>query len=537
MQRIWILLAFMISFCGKAQIQSSIYEDGILLEKRNFGDSLALTIYLRSKHQAWVENGYLFSGLDSIQLLDTTASIFLHKGEKVPHELPGLSRKKLLSQISRQLEDFSESGYPFARIKLDRSSIRSGSLYGELAIDPGPEITNDSIHFFSKVKTNKSYIYQLLDVVPNAPFKESSYQNIESRFDRSPFLNFAGRKDISFQNKKAKIFLDVEELKTNTFQGVLGLQQSNDRSPSVVGSLDLNILNLFRSGKELTFFWERFSESSQKLDIYYKHPFFLNSKIHPVFAFSLLKQDTSFLTRQVNIGLSTFISPKTSLEIAFENTNGSLITTNEDVLRDRDLADFKRNLYRLKISKGHFNTLSTLQNDWVWSVAILGGNKTITRNVSLPATYYDTINLETNFFRYDMRLGYQYSIGKRQTIFNEIRSGGIVNDEILTNELIRVGGLQTLRGFDEKIFFTEYYALSRLELRSFFERGSYAYVFYDQLLFRRGDENQSPFGVGLGFVLSTSSGQFNFALASGNSTNQNISFSDMKVHFGYISRF
>ena len=65
----------------------------------------------------------------------------------------------------------------------------------------------------------------------------------------------------------------------------------------------------------------------------------------------------------------------------------------------------------------------------------------------------------------------------------------------------------------------------------------FMYVFYDQLWYRRASNDDAPFGIGLGFVLATSTGQFSFALAGGQSENQNLSFSEVRAHFGFISRF
>ena len=113
----------------------------------------------------------------------------------------------------------------------------------------------------------------------------------------------------------------------------------------------------------------------------------------------------------------------------------------------------------------------------------------------------------------------------------------LYNDELLTNELYRLGGLNSIRGFNEKEFFAKNYLSSRIELRSFFEQGSYLYVFYDQLFYKRDALTDSPIGLGLGFALETRSGQFNFALASGNSNQQSISFDELRAHFGYTATF
>ena len=140
-------------------------------------------------------------------------------------------------------------------------------------------------------------------------------------------------------------------------------------------------------------------------------------------------------------------------------------------------------------------------------------------------------------YRFEGMLTFQRTLLRRQAIYQELSTGWIENAELLTNELYRLGGLQTLRGFNEKEVFAQQYFLSRLEFRSFFEEESYFFAFYDQIVYRLGNQIDYPFGFGLGFALDTSSGQFTFAIAAGKSENQPLSFNNMKAHFGYVSRF
>ncbi len=126
---------------------------------------------------------------------------------------------------------------------------------------------------------------------------------------------------------------------------------------------------------------------------------------------------------------------------------------------------------------------------------------------------------------------------RRQAFFHHLSARLVQNSELLTNELYRSGGLSSIRGFNEKFFFADRYISSRMEFRSFFEDRSYLYVLYDQLFYGRNNFGENPFGIGIGFALATSSGQFSFVLAAGKSKSQKIDFSGIKAHFGYVSRF
>ncbi|MEO9483271.1 MAG: hypothetical protein ABJG47_07495 [Ekhidna sp.] len=537
MQRILIPLFFVLALYSKAQIQSQLYVDGKVFDELQISDSMKLVEHVNKLQVAWVKNGFFFSGVDSVKQVPNAVSVFLHKGEKWKAELKNFKGSQLTSYLTRQLKSYVNGGYPFASIKLDSGILENSILKSSLVIDPGPSINYDSAYFFTVLKTNESYVYQLLDIEPGNPFSERDYRTIEQKIERSSFLTIQRPTDLSFKNNKAKTYLDIKEHASSTFQGVIGLQQIQNGKTTAVGALELDVQNLFRSGKQFKFAWERFAEESQSLNIFYKHPFFLNSKLSPSFSFGILKQDTTFLTRRTSVGLNTYVAPKIELSFEFETTNGTLISSDVSVIANTGLADFKRKTYNVQLSKGHFSSLGKLKNDIIWRFSSSGGTKKIQENISLPDSYYDSIRLETNFYRFEADIAYQIKILKRQSFFHHIRAGTLQSEELLSNELYRLGGLNSLRGFNEKQFFGKSYVLSRVEFRSFFENRSYAYVFYDHLFFSRELRTDQPYGVGLGFALATSTGQFSFALAVGNSADQNISFSAMKAHFGYISRF
>ena len=343
--------------------------------------------------------------------------------------------------------------------------------------------------------------------------------------------------DVSFSRGKARIYLDLEEETTNSFKGVLGLQQNQQGGTSLVGSIALSAKNLFSSGHQFKLNWESFAENSQKLDLYYLHAFPLKARISPHFGFSLIKQDTTFITRTTRIGVNTFIGSKVELQLIYEGSRGSLISPTVEELELQDLADYRRSFYEIGISKGFPALLNSYRRGISWSVGVGIGSKEIERNGSIPRSFYDTLSLRTDFFRLNGRFTFQIKVAKRQAIYHDIQVGILENQQLLVNELYRIGGLSTLRGFNEQNFFAKNYGLSRLEFRSFFENESYLYAFYDQLVFQREAELSNPFGIGLGFALDTSTGQFSFALGAGKDENQNLAFSELRVHFGFTTKF
>ncbi|SNS53719.1 hypothetical protein SAMN05421640_0571 [Ekhidna lutea] len=535
MQRIFILLFFINGIGLHAQVPSQIFVDNERKENRSFKDTLDLVTHIRKYQIDWLDRGYFFTGVDSVNSGDTV-NIYLHKGDKYTYKSSELGRSRLHGKLKNVLIDHINNGYPFASIRLDSIQMVESTLMPKVSINTGPLIRYDSAFLFKDITTDRGYMYKLLDIVPEDRFSERNYRSIQKKMRRTSILHLDRPTDISFKNEKATVFLDISENESNSFQGVLGLQQVDAGNTVFVGNLALDIQNLFKSGKQFQFTWERFSAESQQLDIYYKHPFILESSISPSFNLNILKQDTTFLTRTLALGLYTYISPSSELHLEYEQTNGTLLSTDLSTIANAGLADFTRTTYGARISSGNIRTLQKLNENVVWNAGMSLGNKKVNRNLNLPDVYYDSIDIETEFYRLNAQIAYQVRILRKQAFYNDIDVGMLINDQLLTNEMYRRGGLQSLRGFNERSIFAEKYLLSRSEFRSFFEEESYLQVFYDQMLVTGKVHANYLFGFGLGFALATSSGQFSFALAVGNSGGQ-TSFSEIKVHFGYISRF
>ncbi len=65
------------------------------------------------------------------------------------------------------------------------------------------------------------------------------------------------------------------------------------------------------------------------------------------------------------------------------------------------------------------------------------------------------------------------------------QSGFIENENLFTNELFRIGGLKTLRGFDEESLTASAYSIFTLEFRYLFDINSYFHVFFDGAYYER----------------------------------------------------
>jgi len=114
-------------------------------------------------------------------------------------------------------------------------------------------------------------------------------------------------------------------------------------------------------------------------------------------------------------------------------------------------------------------------------------------------------------------------------------------DQLLTNELFRIGGFSDFRGFNEESIYASTYSILTLEWRLLLERNSFLSVFWNKAYVENSSGNKTtydqPMGFGAGFSFQTKAGIFALSYALGQEMGNPIQFSQAKIHFGYMARF
>ena len=527
--------------------QVSVFVDGKPFKNLKPIENDSLHLFSnRILNEFWRE-GYLFAAQDSLVHAPDMSTLYLHRGSKVNIVVDSVMMEETqvkmspsYNTIGSYLEHLVDAGYPFAMLSWDSLYTgKKGQVHGVLELKSGPFIENDTIHLLSSIETRKDFIQRTLDMRVGEPYSESGFQNIPRKIRRVSFLKLKSLPDIGFSGGKAKVYLDVQELPASSFEGVIGFlpNQAQGDKLQVTGYLDLQLANLFSTGRALSMKWQKFSFQSQQLDLAYHHPYLFNSKILLDFGFNLVKQDTTFINRRLEFGVGTYLWKNIIFNGNYNRFSGNLTTSNSDIIQDQGIADYKTDLYTVNLSNSIREDDFQFTNDWTFRMGFSVGKKSIERNPNVPTSFYDSIDQETTLFKFDLSSSIQRVLFGKTALFYRLTTGGIENKEILKNELYRIGGLKSLRGFNENFFYAQYFVSNRIELRQYFESRSYFMAFYDNMFYKTNSFTDIPMGLGVGFSLATSNGLFNFAYALGSSDQQAFSFTESKIHFGYISRF
>ncbi|WP_332911626.1 BamA/TamA family outer membrane protein [Algoriphagus boritolerans] len=220
---------------------------------------------------------------------------------------------------------------------------------------------------------------------------------------------------------------------------------------------------------------------------------------------------------------------------------GDLLAT-DDLSLDQELPssiDYRWNQYGIGLDWDKLDSPVSPRRGSRFQGTFSLGNKRILQNTGLPEELYS--GLEESSAQYQGWFSGEKHVFIKSSWGMWIRGVGgfLQNQNLFLNELYRLGGLKSIRGFNEKNFFAKNFGYLNLEQRLFFDQNSFLIVFADLGIVENpynSPKIDRPFSFGTGINLDTDGGLFSFVLAIGKSS-ASISFSYSRIHFGYLARF
>ncbi len=451
-----------------------------------------------------------------------------------------------VARMEKSLLSFAErNGYPFASLKLDSLRIDENQIGASLNLDLGPLILFDSLDIKSDFKLKARFLGNYLGIVQGSPYDQRKIDYLGQRLRNLPYLRLSEASTLTFQNSEATLHLKVQKRPVNQIDGIIGFLPNSNKSNGllITGQVDIDLLNPFGWGKKIGLHWQKLSEETQNLNLLYAHPNVLGSPLNFDFAFDFLKQDTLFtklifdLKIGYNLGGNSFLN-------AFSSSEGTDLIGTPKITNNElpSVVDFDLTSYGFGFDWNNFDDPFLISKGTGFNLKASTGNKKISRNVGLPSAVYEGVDLKTLQYTFELNFQNYLRLKNNFVLVNKLRGGLKANDQLFRNDAFRLGGLKTIRGFNENFFFATKYALATLEGRLLFDESSYLLLFSD-LAYLRGEFRTSPtsdwaLGLGAGLSFATSSGIFNFIYGLGSSQNTGrFNFNQSKIHFGYTARF
>ncbi|KAA5542317.1 BamA/OMP85 family outer membrane protein [Adhaeribacter rhizoryzae] len=441
------------------------------------------------------------------------------------------------------------SGYPFARIYLDSVQIQNNEIDATVVLDKGRLMVFDTLQLEGNTRTTKRFLSKYLQLYPGQAYNQQKVARVQQLLRQLPYIEIIRPAQVHFSENKATLVLFLNDKKANQLDGIVGFlpdPNSQSRKFLINGEITLNIRNMRGSGKQLGLQWRKVERASQLLDANYVHPNILGSPFELSGRFNLHKQDSTFITLRPRLELSYYTLHGSRVSFFTQMRSSRLLLSPAGVRNLKDtlqLADVKYNAYGISYQRNTLDDIYFPRQGYQTDVQLAVGNKNILRNNAFEQSYYDTISLRTTQLTGAWRGEYYHQLTKNSVILTRLQGETLFNKRLYLNDLFRLGGLTSIRGFTDFSFYASTYAVGTLEYRFYTAPDSYLLLFYDQGYYRRdipqNKTQQYPFGLGGGISFSTGAGIFQFVYSVGRSRElkQPISLNFSKIHFGIVSRF
>jgi len=442
------------------------------------------------------------------------------------------------------LDELEKKGYPFAKIVVNSLGLEispdssSSSVQLNVTLEPNLKAVISKIEIEGNENTSADVILREIKVKSGDIFYPENNRLLTSRLNRLRFFEPVPDPEFYFNEGKEGILkITVKETNTNNFDGIVGYipPAQNEETGYLTGLVNINMRNLFGTGRNFSFKWQQLDRNSQELDLRYLEPFLFGLPLNISPRLYQRKQDTVYVDRFVevtadyqtgeNFSFSATFASQSIIPTLFEKPvftvyNSSILTGGVGLRYDT------RDDPVSPVSGINFFSSFSISNK-----KINGPAEFITPNQVLQ------VNLKKINFDFDLFL----ELFNRNIVALGVSVREIQGDFIEESDYFKLGGNSTLRGYREEQFRGNRVAWSNIEYRYLISRRSYLFAFFDSGYYLvNGDESKkivetSAFKNGYGFGMSFETGigllSVSYALASGEG------FSDGKIHFGIINQF
>ncbi|WP_372639452.1 BamA/TamA family outer membrane protein [Ancylomarina sp.] len=535
------------------------------IKRYHFNDEKTLNLKVEQLKSYYIEKGYLETNIDSIYKISDTLYAVFHIGKpyvwkdlNLVVDKPigreylafnfkgskGFYFKEGTDEQSVILDYYSNHGYPFATLSLSDIKIADGEIRGHCFLSPNQRVVWDSMLIKGDAQIHSKFIENHLGIKPGQVYCEEKFEAISQLISKLDFISEIKPSELELFDGVAKVHHYLKKQSANRFDGIIGFQNNNETDRlELTGEVNLDLVNSFHRGERIQFNWRKLEESSQNLKIDFHYPYIFNSKLGTDFSFQLMKQDSTYVNTNLRLGLNFQQTGNSGVRLFYQLKSSSLISSKHfaglTVLPD--FADSKSNLLGFQYEYEKLDRRYNPLKGWHWILDLSGGENKIKRNINIPDELYENIDLKTKIFEGTLSLKSYIPLGSKLVYHWQVMAAWMERVNYFENDLYRLGGMKSIRGFNEDSFRASKYALTRQEFQFVPSRNTSIYLFYDLAWYEQEIQEKimsdHPMGYGFGLNFSAGSGMFTLNYALGKQNEESTDFKSAKIHFGFIVKF
>lgn len=489
------------------------------------------------------QTGYYTLTIDSIK----NENVYLNKGrlyhtiwiknndlfENKNDYFPTNNLDSILTKISNV---YTNQGYPFTQIKLVQKGFEQNEQKIELLLNKGNLRTVDGVKLVGYEKLSKGYLRHGLNIKKGEIYNEQKLATISSLIQQTNYITEVQQPKTLFKPDSTILYLYPRKVNSNYFDGVLGFGTDDNGDFKLNGNVQLSLNNVFNGLEEIRLNWIGTANKNTSLNIGVKLPYLFKSAIGSETNFKLFKQDSVFVNLDFSERLFYQLNLNSSIGISGIIQSSNFLLEDDSYLKSSydDYSKigvglsyhyFLKHPFRLMEGKSMLNVL-------VNSIRKKEKNFSWTEDLENKTVNQVEIGLKT-FRLFEITQKHYLKAGA------EFKGLLTKDDNFSENELYRIGGFGSFRGFNEESITANMYGFATLDYRFVPSEAFYIGLFADYGFIdnKRANMNTSLLSFGTGISFLTKMGIFNLSYAVGKTDNSSFDFKESKIHFGILSQF
>ncbi len=534
MKYVLLFLLLLLDVSGMAQEKTFLLRDLKLQETKKVRDSAAAVKFLDSL----TDSGYYFTRLISAERKNGITEILYDRGNNYRNVIARLSdevanavaankeiRVDDLDSLKSAINDtYRAKGFVFNRVRSKYIGMKGELPVVEISVDPQQvrKITGFVIEGYDKVPTR--FVKNLEKEYGGKIYNDQTVRRISQSQQNHPFVLEERAPQTLFTKDSTNIYLYLQKRKSSSFDGVLGFGNDEEGKFTLNGTVDIALQNMFNGFEKLSLYWQRNPDKGQTFDLRADIPYLFKSNLGFNGNLNIFRQDSTYANVKVLPSVYYHIGARQKLGLRGNFEISSVLV--ENYVSGDDYRKAGGGLWYEYVEASPF--------------LILGNRAAVLASADLLKTNYgdgDRTPTQTAFSLAAERsfhlTGNHYIHAKADGAM--LRSG----EELMTNELLRFGGWNSLRGFNENSIIANLYGMLSAEYRYLIGEDAFLDVF-TQFAGVRNDVlkiGSQLYSFGMGLNIRLPFGIMSVQLSNGSQVGRSVRFSDTKIHWGVVTRF
>ena len=434
-----------------------------------------------------------------------------------------LIRFKQIESVTKEItEILSEGGYPFGKVGfINYKLVNPTTIKLEMEIQYGSKRNIDKVIVKGYENFPKNFIKNIFKPGKSNSLDVDKALSLANKIDKTGFARNIKDPEILFTKDSSALYLYIEKIRRNTFDGFLSFDtDENSGRINIEGYAKINLINTFNGGEKINFDFrsQKNQDRSLNSDVYI--PYVFGSPLNLKYGLNLIQKDSSYTSNENLI----------DIDMIFGNIRSGLgLQTNKSTSEEaiENVENFKSKLINV------FSEYIILDNS----------DQLIPELFKISLRYGSGLKEQsgekTNFSKYSVELHRKFNLSSKFKLQSSITRRKINSKNLVNNELLRFGGYNSIRGYDENSIFTDGYTLLKTSLNYYLNDTIYIYTIFDLANYSNEilDLNEDIYSGGIGFSSRTDNGIVSISYSKGNNWGNSFNLKNAKINVIFVTFF